>query len=162
MHLHRHRDVPLMFSSLARTNTLQLVMFQLCQHPALMGAISSVFQTYAFLCVAELQSWWCDETGCKAFIEYYDMFIMSLAPRGIYCVSRMTCYLFTSSSFARFACHCACYSTVYRCVWMCLCERDRGSKIKGSWQHFYKFRKQLHSLKPMNTETKRPDMSYES
>lgn len=122
----------------------------------------SVFQTYVFLCIAELHSGWCDGTSCKAFIGAYDMFIMSLTPREIYWVSRMTCYLFKNFSFARFACHCACCSTVYRCVWMCLCERDRGSKIKGSWQHFYKFRKRLHSLKPMNTETEGPDMSYES
>lgn len=32
-----------MLSSLAKTNALQLVMFQLCQHPALMGAISALF-----------------------------------------------------------------------------------------------------------------------
>lgn len=58
----------------------------------------SVFQTYVFLYIAELHSGWCDETGCKAFIRAYDMFIMSLTPRGIYWVSRMTCYLFTSFS----------------------------------------------------------------
>lgn len=66
----------------------------------------------------------------------------------------MTHYLFTSFSFARFVCHWVWYSSVYRCVWVCSWERNRGREIKGSWQHFYKFRKQLHSLKPMNTELK--------
>lgn len=84
----------------------------------------SVFQTYVFLCIAELHSGWCDGTGCKAFIGAYDMFIMSLTPREIYWVSRMTCYLFTSFSFARFACHCACYSTVYINVFGCVCVRE--------------------------------------
>lgn len=33
----------LILSSLVKTNALQLVMFQLCQHLALMGAISALF-----------------------------------------------------------------------------------------------------------------------